>query len=150
MPFSVFLLLFSVLFLSDFSFSFTVSLIGVNCFLTKTMCINKEQSPQPTPKFELHWRKVISCVCGGVTELLLLFLEHNETLNVHLYAQQLQCVLKGWVKKRWALFKKKYAVLLQDSKNNTGKKWKSVSLFYLARHIHLTFQLLIIAVCDIC
>ena len=75
-----------------------------------------DESPQPTPKAELHGRKVTQCVWWerhGIIHFE--FLNFNQTLNTDLYYQQTDRMHKNLQRKHPALFSKRNIVLLHDN-----------------------------------
>ena len=61
----------------------------------KWQWIDEDESSQPISKVELHGRKVI-CVWWDACDIIHFeFLNHNQTLNVDLYSQQVQCVYEN-------------------------------------------------------
>ena len=77
---------------------------------------DKNKSPQPDPKAELHGRKIMLCVWWdrrGIIHFKLL--SRNETFTADLYVQQLQHIHQSLLEKCPALVKWKNVVLLHDN-----------------------------------
>ena len=66
----------------------------------KRQWIDKNESLQPTPKAEFNESKVMLCVRWNCSDTDLQFLNCNQTLNVDLYPQQLQCVHENLLRKQ--------------------------------------------------
>ena len=101
----------------------------------KRRWIDKE-SPQPTLKVGLHGRKVMLCAW-------LLFLIHNQTLNVHLYSQLLQRVHGDLQRKHPAPVYGRNVVLLYDNARSYSARITREKIFDLGNilhHIHKTLH----------
>ena len=90
--------------------------ITYNNVARRSQWVDRDKSPQPDPKAELHGKKIMLCMWWDSHGIIYFeLLNRTETVTADLYVQQLQRFQQSLLEKRPTLVKLKNVVLLHDN-----------------------------------